>query len=492
MFSFKLIFTMLISFLTVLNSQSKQPNVLIILCDDLGYGDVEGFAFNTVKAKTPALNKMAAEGVKLTHFLVTAPYCSPSRSSILTGRYPFRTGVVYNPAPDQGIDEGMSQNEFTLGELFKQKNYDTYYVGKWHLGHKAQYLPSKQGFDEYFGILYSNDMRPVQIVHNEKVVEYPVVQALLTEKYTDKSLEYIKKSVSKKSPFLLILSHAMPHRPLAASDKFYTPETPDDLYDDVIRELDYNIGRLMKGLKQLNIDKNTLVIFLSDNGANHGGNTGGLRGKKAVTFEGGLRVPFIARWPEVIPAGITNKSMTSAMDFMPTFAKLINAQIPKGIKIDGRDMLPVLCSDKAKSQHKFLASMKRDKIMAIHTENWKLHVQKPSYYTPAKTANSQSRKNRLPDGTTIIAPIEQPDSFAYPGIKTGDRSNSPMLFNLNEDPAEQKNISSAYPEKVKLLDSYYSEIRREVKVLNVPKSKAFVRNPGGQIDYWNIKFPVSK
>ena len=488
----KLLFSLSFSFILLSSSAEQQPNVIIILCDDLGYGDVEGFAFNEGKAKTPNLNKMAAEGVKLTHFLVTAPYCSPSRSSILTGRYPFRTKVVYNPAPDQGIDEGMSQNEFTLGELFKTKGYDTYYVGKWHLGHKMKHLPTKQGFDEYFGILYSNDMRPVQIIHNEKVAEYPVNQALLTEKYTDKSIEYVKHSVANKNPFLLLLSHAMPHRPLAASEKFYTPETPDDLYQDVIRELDYNIGRLMDSLKELQIDKNTLVVFLSDNGANHGGNTGGLRGRKSVTFEGGLRVPFIARWPERLPAGMTNKSIASAMDLMPTLAKIIKSEIPTGIKIDGKDLMPLLLSSTRKTQHDFLISMKSDQIKAIHTDKWKLHVKSPGYYKAPVEANSKSRMNRAPDGTTIIAPKEQPNAFAFPGLTTGDRSQSPMLFNVEEDPGEQKNLSKLYPEKVKLLDSYYSQIMKEVKPLYIPKAKGFKRNTGGQIDYWNIKLPKLK
>jgi len=492
MFNFKSFLISFFIFTPFLLAQDKSPNVIIILCDDLGYGDVEGFAFNEVKAKTPNLKKMADEGAKLSHFLVTTPYCSPSRSSLLTGRYPFRTGVVYNPAPDQGIDEGMSQNEFTLGELFKQKNYDTYYVGKWHLGHKMEYLPTKQGFDEYFGILYSNDMRPVQIVHNEKVVEYPVVQALLTEKYTDKSLEYIKSSVKKESPFFLLLSHPMPHRPLAASEKFYTPETPDDLYQDVIRELDFNIGRLMDGLKDLKVDQNTLVMFLSDNGANHGGNTGGLRGRKSVTFEGGLRVPFIAHWPGKIPAGITNKSMASIMDFMPTLANIIGAKIPQDTKIDGKDMLALLQSAESKSKHDFLISMKRDKIMAVHTGKWKLHVEKPGFYKVPTEANTQSRINRFPDGTTIIAPKEQPDSYAFPGLTTGDRSNSPMLFDVENDPGEQKNLSKEFPEKVKLLDSYYSQIMREVKPLKIPKAKGYTRHPGGRIDYWNIKLPKIK
>ena len=330
----------------------------------------------------------------------------------------------------------------------------------------------------------------VQIVHNEKVTEYPVIQAMLTEKYTDKSIEYIKQSKSKKKPFFLLLSHAMPHRPLAASDKFYTPETPDDLYSDVIRELDYNIGRLMNSLKELNIDENTLIMFLSDNGANHGGNTGGLRGKKGLTFDGGLRVPFIARWPKTIPAGITNKSLSSCTDLMPTFAKIVDIEIPKGIKIDGRDMLPILTGRKTKTQHEFVIGMKRDLIASIHAGKWKLHTQKPGYYTAPKEANSKSRLARLPDGSTIIAPINQPDAFDFPGLTTGDRSKSAMLFNTEEDPGEQQDLSKLYPEEVKRLQEYYSKIAREVKPTEIPKASDLKRHPGGQLDYWNIKLPV--
>lgn len=465
-------------------AEPSRPNVIVILCDDLGYGDVEGFGTKVHSAQTPALKKMAEEGAKLTHFLVTAPFCSPSRSSILTGRYPFRTSVMYNPAPDYGIDEGMPQSEYTLGEMFKENHYDTYYVGKWHLGHLRKYLPTHQGFDEYFGILYSNDMRPVQIVHNEKVAEYPVIQSLLTKKYTDRSIDYIKESVKRKNPFFLMLSHAMPHRPLAASDQFYTPETPDDLYEDVMRELDYNIGRIFECLKQQQIDNDTLVVFLSDNGANNGGSTGGLRGKKGNTFDGGLRVPFIARWPGVIPAGVENEAMASAMDLMPTFSKMIGHPLHADLVIDGLDLMPLLKDAKARSQHEFLVGMKRDKIQSIHTAKWKLHVENPGFYSEPKQANTESRTNRWPDGSTIIAPMEQPTLFQYPGLKTGDRGKLPMLFDMRGDIGEQKNLSKSYPEEVKKLLSYYKRISKEMPNTSIPSSKDFVRNLGGKLEYW--------
>ena len=380
----------------------------------------------------------------------------------------------------------MNQSEVTIAEVLKEVGYDTYLVGKWHLGHKPKFLPTKQGFDEYYGILYSNDMRPVQIIENEKAVEYPVDQAFLTQKYTDKSIELIKKSFDSKKPFLLILSHAMPHRPLAASKKFYTPETPDDLYHDVIRELDWNIGRLMENIQKLGIDENTLVMFLSDNGANHGGNTGGLRGRKSVTFEGGLRVPFIARWPKVIPSGTVNKSMASIMDIFPSVVKLAGGKLPDR-KIDGKDFFNQLKSNEAKSEHEFLISMKRNDIKAVHSEKWKLHVGNPGFYQKPTKPHTQGRIDRLPDGKTIIAPLNQPTLFEFPGLTSGDRKNGIMLFNLNDDPGEQKDLSKSYPEQVKRLSEYFETIKKEVPDLSIPKSKGYRIIPGGRLDYWNLE-----
>jgi len=479
-------------------SAEKKPNVVMVVFDDLGYGDIEGFAFNRGNtnplnnsqnyAKTPRLNKLAQQGVKMSHFLVTAPYCAPSRSSIFTGRYPFRTGLVYNPAPDQGIDGGMPSSEITIAEVLKENGYDTYGIGKWHLGHKPGFLPTQQGFDQYYGILYSNDMRPVQLVENKSVVEYPVEQATLTEKYTKKAISYIEQSVADDKPFFLYLGHAMPHKPLAASPKFHTPETPDDIYQDVIRELDYNVGILLDTLEKLKISDNTLVIVMSDNGATYGGDNGGLRGKKAVSFDGGLRVPFIARYPGKIPAGITNSSMASSINLMPTIAKLTGSKLPTDRKIDGKDMWSQLTSAKAGSTHDYFISMKSKYIKTVHAGKWKLHARPPTFFAPPSENAWQHRALRDPDGKTILAPFKQPGAEAFPGLKTGDISTAMMLFNVEQDPGEQQDISQRYPEVMAQLQQYYQHMSKQVPDnINIPKATPYEYHKGGQIDYWNIK-----
>ena len=478
---------------------AEKPNVVLIVFDDLGYGDIEGFAFNHAqanplnktknknKAKTPRLNKLAQQGVKLSHFLVTAPYCAPSRSSIFTGRYPFRTGLVYNPAPDQGIDGGMPSTEITIAEVLKDNGYDTYGIGKWHLGHKPGYLPTDQGFDQYYGILYSNDMRPVQLVENTSVVEYPVEQATLTEKYTQKAITYIEQSVANEKPFFLYLGHAMPHKPLAASAKFHTPDTPNDIYQDVIHELDYNIGVLLDTLEKLQIDQNTLVIVMSDNGATYGGDNGGLRGKKAVSFDGGLRVPFIGRYPGKIPANITNSSMASSINLMPTIVKLTGSELPTDRKIDGEDMWSQLTSATAGSTHDYFISMKSKFIKTVHAGKWKLHARPPTFYnTPSEIAWT-NRARRDPDGKTILAPFKQPGADEFPGLKTGDRSENMMLFDIENDPGEQEDLSKRYPEIMARLQKYYHHISQQVPDIILPKATPYKYHNGGKLDYWNIK-----
>jgi uncharacterized sulfatase len=347
---------------------NKKPNFILIFADDLGYGDISGFGLKKSPFKTPNLERMAAEGAKLTHFYVPTPYCAPSRATILTGLYPFRHRVVFNPAPDAGInDVALPHSEITIAEALKDAGYVSTCIGKWHLGHTLQFLPRKHGFDEYYGILYSNDMRPVQLIENEKVVEYPVIQATLTKRYTQRALDFIERCSKRKRPFFLYLPHAMPHKPLAASEDFYTPETPDDLYADVIRELDFSVGQILDKLKQLGLDDNTLVIFTSDNGPWYGGSTGGLRGMKGKTWEGGLRVPMIARWPGKIPAGIINNSPAGTIDVFPTILQIAGASVPKTriTIIDGKDIWPLLTSARAKSPHEALFGMQGTNLMTV-------------------------------------------------------------------------------------------------------------------------------
>ncbi|MEO2019139.1 MAG: sulfatase [Fuerstiella sp.] len=453
------------------SGNAANPNVIVIFADDLGYGDVGCFN-EDCPFKTPRLDQMAAEGAKLTSFYVPTPYCAPSRATILTGRYPFRHTVVRNPAPDAGESNfGLPQSEVTIAELLKAKGYATAAYGKWHLGHKQQWLPRTQGFDEYFGILYSNDMFPVQLIHNESVVEYPVVQASLTARYTQKALEFVREN--KGRPFFLYLPHAMPHKPLAVSDDFYTPETRDDLYADVIAELDANVGRILDELSVLGIDRNTLVIFTSDNGPWYGGSTGGLRGMKGKTWEGGLRVPMIARMPGTIAAGLVSDELAATVDVLPTLCHLTDTVVPADRVMDGRNILPLWQDAAAKSPHDAIFGMQGANLATIRSGHWKLHVRSPG---PLRFSNlsPQQLENyvdpRGPDGVTFLAPFEQAKPTQHPGVTSGDAPNTMMLFDLRADRGEQHDVADEHPDVVKRLQKKFETMLAEVPTFPVSKS----------------------
>ncbi len=469
---------------TARSATKRKPNFILIFADDLGYGDINGFGVKEPSVETPHLNRMAAEGAKLTNFYVPTPYCAPSRATILTGRYPFRNGVVYNPAPDAGINEvALPHSEITIAEALKTAGYASICIGKWHLGHTLRYLPRRQGFDEYLGILYSNDMRPVQLVENEQVVEYPVVQATLTQRYTDRALDFIERNAASGRSFFVYLPHAMPHKPLAASEDFYTPETPDDLYADVIRELDFSVGRIFQKLKQLELDRETFVIFTSDNGPWFGGSTGGLRGMKAKTWEGGLRVPMIARWPGKIPAGMVNHSPAGTIDILPTILKAAGVDIPRDRVIDGRDIWPLLTSPRAQSPHEALFAMQGTNLATVRSGKWKLHVRTPG---PAPNRGDDWVDPRGPDGVTLIAPYEQSRPSAYPGVRGGDGPNTMMLFDLEADPAEQRDLSKQHPDVVKRLKGIYDKTFAQVPEFKRPKRFDGLRRiKGGDLNYDN-------
>ncbi|KAA5544636.1 sulfatase [Roseiconus nitratireducens] len=450
---------------------ARPINVILIFADDLGYGDVACF-HPEGPFKTPRLDRMAAEGAKLTSFYVPTPYCAPSRGTILTGRYPFRHSVVRNPSPDSGASNfGLPQEEVTLAELLRPNGYATAAYGKWHLGHRPKWLPRTQGFDEYYGILYSNDMYPVQLVENESVVEYPVVQASLTDRYTDRALDFIQRN--RDRPFFLYLPHAMPHKPLAVSDNYYTPQTRDDLYADVISELDASIGRILDKLQQLSLDEQTLVIFTSDNGPWYGGSTGGLRGMKGRTWEGGIRVPMIARLPGVIPAGIESDQIAGTIDLLPTICKLVGVEPPQDRVIDGRDITNLLCQKNSPSPHEAIFSMQGKQLATIRSGKWKLHVRNPGPPRFHQLTDAQLASwidPRAPDGVTILAPYEQAQPTQHPGLISGADPKAMMLFDLEHDPGEQRDVADENPDVVKRLRQQFEKVASEVPDYPDPES----------------------
>lgn len=378
----------------------RPPNVVIIFCDDLGYGDLA--CFGSPNIRTPHLDRMAAEGQKWTSFYVASPVCTPSRAALMTGRYPVRNGMMSARRvvlfPNSG--GGLPAKEVTLAELLKQKGYATGAFGKWHLGHLPQFLPTAQGFDTYFGIPYSNDMdgtraareyhqksrldptfHPphdwwnVPLMRDEKVVERPADQRTITKRYADEAIKFIK--TNKEKSFFVYLANSMPHIPLLASDQF-RGKSPRGLYGDVIEEIDHNVGRVLQTLRDEGLDKNTLVVFSSDNGPwltfkSHGGSAGPLRAGKGTTFEGGQRVPTVFWWPNKIKAGSTVTQMGSTLDMMATLASLTGTKAPTDRKLDSYDLSPALLG-KGNSPRKEFFYWTRAKLHAVRSGDYKMHV----------------------------------------------------------------------------------------------------------------------
>lgn len=433
----------------------QKPNVLIILTDDMGYGDIS--CYNEEAVNTSNIDRIAHEGVQCTDFYVPTPYCAPSRATLLTGRFPLRTGLIRNPTPDMGINDiGISPKEILLSEVFHDEGYRTKLIGKWHLGHKPEFFPVKHGFDEYFGILYSNDMRPVQLIENMDTVEYPVDQQFLTKRYTEKAIEFIKRKSDQ--PFFLHLCQAMPHKPLAASPDFYTPETKEDLYDDVIRELDWSTGEILKALEEEGILDKTIIIFMSDNGATYGGSNYILKGRKHYSWEGGTRVPFMIRFPDILPQGKLIQTPCCSEDVFPTLLSMTGISIPENLFLDGENIVELLKGNQ--KEHQAIFTMRGDQIITIRKGDWKLFVEKPRFYTPPNLETWSDF--RAPDGKTIIAPFEQATPAQYPGIKPVKMEGDIFLFNLRDDPSEMVNLADKHPEKIKELQEEYDAYKKSL------------------------------
>ncbi len=387
-------------FLVQAQGEDRPPNVVIIYCDDLGYGDLA--CFGSPNIRTPYLDRMAAEGQKWTSFYVASPVCTPSRAALMTGRYPVRNGMMSAKRvvlfPNSG--GGLPADEITLAELLKQKNYATGAFGKWHLGHLPKYLPTAQGFDTYYGIPYSNDMdgtraareyhqrcrletnfHPksewwnVPLIRDTKVIERPADQRTITKRYADEAIKFIKQNKAK--PFFVYLANSMPHIPLLASDQF-RGKSPRGLYGDVVEEIDHHVGRVLQTLRDEGLDKNTIVMFSSDNGPwlsfkSHGGSAGPLRAGKGTTFEGGQRVGTIFWWPGKIKAGSTVTQMGSTLDMMATLASLTGTKAPKDRKLDSYDLSPALLGT-GDSPRKEFFYWTRAKLHAVRSGPFKMHV----------------------------------------------------------------------------------------------------------------------
>lgn len=358
------------------------PNFIIIFCDDLGYGDL-GCYGSTVN-RTPHIDSLATDGRKFTDFYSSSPVCTPSRSSIMTGCYPRRVGMhedytghwVLIPRSRRGLDPA----ELTIAEALKEKGYATACIGKWHLGDQPQHLPTRHGFDFYYGIPYSNDMQskgrgdpPLPLVQQGKVIEAPADQSTLTKRYTEQAVNFIESN--KDRPFFLYLPHTFPHVPLFASPAFHG-KSANGRYGDAVEEIDWSTGEILECLDRLKLADNTLVIFTSDNGSNgrNGGSNKPLSGAKGTTMEGGMRVPMLARWPGKIPADSVSSELCTTMDFLPTFCSLTGASLPEN-KIDGHDIRPLLLGGaEAKSPYEALYYYRRRQLQAVRWGDWKLHL----------------------------------------------------------------------------------------------------------------------
>ena len=382
-----------------LHAAAAAPNYVLIFCDDLGYGDLG--CYGSTKNRTPRIDAMAKEGMRFTSFMSSSPVCTPSRASLLTGCYARRVGMhedftghwVLIPRSRRG----MRADELTLPEMLKSKGYATACIGKWHLGDQPPHLPTAHGFDEYYGIPYSNDMAsarrgdpPLPLIQDTKVIEAPANQATLTKRYTREAIQFIERNKSK--PFFLYLPHTFPHLPLFASREFHG-KSANGRYGDSVEEIDWSTGKILDALKQHGLDKNTLVIFTSDNGSNgrNGGSNAPLSGSKGGTMEGGMRVPMIACWPGRIPAGSTCNELSSTMDFLPTLAALSGGLLSAN-KIDGHDITPLLTGTKgAASPYEVFYYYRRRQLQAVRWGDWKWHLPLANTFPNWTTANQKGR-----------------------------------------------------------------------------------------------------
>jgi arylsulfatase A len=419
-------------------STAQPPNFVIIFTDDQGYGDLGVQGHPTLR--TPRIDRMAAEGQRWTSFY-TAPVCTPSRAQLLTGRLAIRTGLASGVLFPDSFG-GLQPSEITVAEVLKQKGYATAAIGKWHLGHLPDYLPTNQGFDSYFGIPYSNDMDRrddtprdtgsprfldptpahfnVPIMRGEKIIERPADQTTITGRYTDEAIAFIRRH--RAQPFFLYLAHNLPHVPLFRSKDFAGRSTRG-VYGDVIEEIDANVGRVLDTLRELQLDRRTLVLFLSDNGPwlpylDQGGSAGLLRNGKGTTWEGGMRVPAIFHWPGTIPAGTVVDGIGSELDVLQTFAALAGIPAPRDRTLDGYDLSPTL-RGKASSPRQTLFYYQGATLNGVRRGPFKIH---------RELAEGRGRGGS--------------------GASAANETDRWELFNLDVDPSEKIDLAQSRPDMV--------------------------------------------
>ena len=418
---------------------SEPPNFVLIFVDDLGYADIG--PFGSTLHRTPHLDRMAEQGRKLTSFYVSANVCTPSRSSLLTGRYPRRVGLDENEKGQwvlfPGNQEGLHPDEVTIAEVLKDVGYRTACVGKWHLGDQPAFLPTKHGFDSYFGIPFSNDMGhdsrpqpyrypPLPLLRMESVIEREPDQRLITQRYTEEALRFIEDS--QDGPFFLYLAHTMPHWPQYSSAKF-AGQSKNGKWGDSVEEIDWSTGRILETLRRLGIDERTLVLFTSDNGGavQHGASNSPLRGGKGTTWEGGHRVCFLARWPGRVPAGTESDALSTSLDILPTFAALAGAAVPADRVLDGKDISPLLLSEQAEpTPHVAYFYYYMSHLNAVRSGRWKLHV--------ARTGRGRDR---------VTEPVRE-------------------LYDLHADIGESVNVADAFPQVVATLQALAETARSDL------------------------------
>ena len=458
----------------VARAQSKQPNFVLIVCDNLGYGDIEPFGSKI--HRTPHLVRMAREGRKFSHFCVTAGVCTPSRASLLTGCYAQRVGMHDNPRDGQVLRPlspyGLHPREITIAEVLKHRGYQTAIIGKWHLGDQTEFLPTRQGFDSFFGIPYSDDMTattgrkigdrfdgrrwpPLPLMEDEEVVEAPADRSRLTKRYTDRALRFIEQN--RERPFFLYLPHAMPGstvEPLASPR--FRGHSRNGAWGDAVEELDWSTGQLLDKLVELRLEQRTLVIWTSDNGAPlardiHSPTRGSnrpLHGRGYTTAEGAFRVPTILWWPGVVPPGTQCDALTTSMDVLPTLARLAGGEVPSDRIIDGHDIRPLILGQaEAESPYESFYYYERRQLQAVRSGPWKLFL-----------------------------PLDRFER--HPHFRPGQLTR-PRLFHVVEDIGSKRNLAHQHPEVVHRLLALAEAARRD---LGDQDRAGQNQRPAGQID----------